>query len=293
MTDSHRPAPQRVPEGISQLERETRIETLLLAGLDYYFAGEFDRAIGVWTRVLFLDRGHTRARAYIERARSAIAERQRESEELLHRGVAAFERGEAEVARRLLGAAVDRGGPHEIALTYLDRLDRLEASSAVPDAVSGAPKAVPARRRVPRPGPAGPRRSWVLPALILTLVGWGAVYVALSWDRLESMLFLRQPWNAWSPQAAPALPADPLTVPSPAEITLWRARAMFSAGRLRDALQAVAAIQPADPLRGEADRLSSEIQRALLTGGAPNATLGLTPGPPVPAAETRPVVRNE
>jgi hypothetical protein len=128
----------------------------------------------------------------------------------------------------------------------------------------------------------------VLPALILTLVGWGAVYVALSWDRLESMLFLRQPWDAWSPRRVSA--AGPLTIPT--EIA-WRARAMFSAGRLRDALQAVAAIQPADPLRGEADRLSSEIQRALLTGGAPSATLGLTPGPPAPAAETRPVVRNE
>jgi hypothetical protein len=278
---------------MSQVERDTRIETLLLTGLDHYFAGEFDRAVGVWTRVLFLDRGHPRARAYIERARSAIAERQRESEELLHRGVAAFERGEAAVARRLLGAAVDRGGPQEIALTYLDRLDRLEAGNLPLDAVADAPKAAPARRRAPRLRPAGPHRSWLLPVLILAVLGWGAVYVALSWDRLEALLFLRQPWNAGVPQSAQAPPADPLSVPSSAEITLWRARAMFGAGRLRDALQAIATIQPADPLRTEADKLSSEIQRALLTGATPNATLGLTPGPPTPEAAARPVERDE
>ena len=60
----------------------------------------YDLAINVWTRALFLDRGHARARAYIERARSAIAERQREGEELLHTGVAAFERGDGAAARR-------------------------------------------------------------------------------------------------------------------------------------------------------------------------------------------------
>ena len=57
---------------------ESRIEELLLAGLDHYFSGQHELAISVWTRVLFLDRSHARARAYIERARGAIAERQRE-----------------------------------------------------------------------------------------------------------------------------------------------------------------------------------------------------------------------
>ena len=77
------------------------MEQLLLQGLDYYFGGAYESAIHVWTRVLFLDRGHDRARAYIERARGAQAERQRESEELLHRGVAAFDRGETSDARSL------------------------------------------------------------------------------------------------------------------------------------------------------------------------------------------------
>src|SRR3954471_15166136 len=105
--------------------RETRIEELLLAGLDHYFSGQHELAISVWTRVLFLDRSHARARAYIERARGAIAERQREGEELLQTGTAAFQRGDAEGARRLLTSAVERGAPPDEALAMLDRLARL------------------------------------------------------------------------------------------------------------------------------------------------------------------------
>src|SRR5687768_18389076 len=77
-------------------DRDARIEQLLLSGLDQYFAGEYEQAINIWTRVVFLERGHSRARAYIERARGALAERHRESEELHHRGIAAFNKGETE-----------------------------------------------------------------------------------------------------------------------------------------------------------------------------------------------------
>src|SRR3979409_1060276 len=86
---------------VPERDREARVEELLLNGLDHYFSGHYDLAINVWTRVLFLDRGHARARAYIERARGAVAERQREGEELVHTGAAAFARGESETARRL------------------------------------------------------------------------------------------------------------------------------------------------------------------------------------------------
>ena len=43
-------------------ERATRIEELLVSGLDHYFAEEYEQAINVWTRVVFLDREHGRAR---------------------------------------------------------------------------------------------------------------------------------------------------------------------------------------------------------------------------------------
>src|SRR3954463_4646496 len=111
----------------SGLDRDAKIEQLLLVGLDHYFASRYELAINVWTRALFLDRSHARARAYIDRARSAQAERQRESEELLQTGIAAFQRGDGDEARRLLQSAIEGGAPSDEALAVLDRLDRFQA----------------------------------------------------------------------------------------------------------------------------------------------------------------------
>src|SRR5215204_5531235 len=138
MSDPLRTEPARAHVAESAAGRDAKIEQLLLVGLDHYFAADHELAINVWTRALFLDRNHARARAYIERARSALAERQRESEELIHSGVAAFDRGEAAEARRLLQAAVTQGAPTDEALVVLERLNRLERGT--PDA---APHAAP------------------------------------------------------------------------------------------------------------------------------------------------------
>src|SRR3954471_1117679 len=100
MTDSLRTETSAASAQLAERDRDARVEELLLGGLDHYFAGHHDLAINVWTRVLFLDRGHARARAYIERARGAISERQRQGEELVQTGAEAFQRGEAEAARR-------------------------------------------------------------------------------------------------------------------------------------------------------------------------------------------------
>src|SRR6476660_42610 len=126
MSDPLRTDGTRAHDIAPTLDRDAKIEQLLLLGLDHYFAARYELAINVWTRALFLDRTHPRARAYIDRARSALAERQRESEELLENGVAAFRRGEGIEARRLLQAAIEGGAPSEEALAVLDRLDRLE-----------------------------------------------------------------------------------------------------------------------------------------------------------------------
>ena len=125
MSDPRRDDPSNLPLGESGIDHDVKIDQLLLAGLDYYFKGQYQRAISVWSRVWFLDRGHARARAYIERARAALAEHQRESDELLHNGVAAFDRGDVGEARELLMSAVERGDPGNEALAFLDRLRRL------------------------------------------------------------------------------------------------------------------------------------------------------------------------
>ena len=148
MSDPLRTDGSRAFAAASEADRDAKIEQLLLAGLDHYFAAQYDYAISVWTRVLFLDRSHARARAYIDRARSALAERQRESEELLQSGVAAFQRGDGREVRRLVQAAIDGGAPTDEALAILDRLNRLGGLPPV-DAASPS-RRVPARRRSPR-----------------------------------------------------------------------------------------------------------------------------------------------
>src|SRR5918999_5680170 len=125
MSDPLRTDAARAADGLVDTDKEARIEQLLLSGLDQYFAGQYEQAINIWTRVVFLERGHNRARAYIERARGALAERHRESEELLHRGIAAFNNGETDAARDLITRAVEQGGPHDVALVLLERLNRL------------------------------------------------------------------------------------------------------------------------------------------------------------------------
>ena len=241
-----------------QESTQSRIEELLLAGLDHYFSGQHELAISVWTRVLFLDRSHARARAYIERARGAIAERQREGEELLQTGAAAFQRGDAEGARRLLTSAVERGAQPDEALAMLDRLQRL-TPAAVPGLHDGtrAPRH-PVRRVTTRSG----ERHGIRAATLLLVLAIGlasGVLVMIAWS---SGVF---PWSPWPASTNAAVsPQAPLPVPAAAEVSLARARAWSASGRLRDALTALDAIRPGDPLRPQADELRAHVQQQLL-----------------------------
>src|SRR6184192_1111118 len=72
MTESSRSDPAHAHDGALEADRDAKIEQLLLIGLDHYFAAQYEQAINIWTRALFFDRSHARARAYIERARSAL-----------------------------------------------------------------------------------------------------------------------------------------------------------------------------------------------------------------------------
>ena len=243
--------------------RESRIEELLLAGLDHYFSGQHELAINVWTRALFLDRSHARARAYIERARGAIAERQREAEELLQTGTAAFQRGDADGARRLLTSAVERGAQPEEALAMLDRLSRMPSTDPSDLEIDHGPPPVSIRPRVAPPQAVlePHRRGWRAATLLLVLaIGLAAgVLTMIAWS--SGVL----PWSP-PPAASTAAPAeqDPLPVPSASEVSLARARAWSAGGRLRDALTALDAIRPGDPLRPQAEELRAHIQQQLL-----------------------------
>ncbi len=245
---------------LRELDTSSRIEELLLAGLDHYFSGQHELAISVWTRVLFFDRSHPRARAYIERARGAIAERQREGEELLHTGVAAFERGDTVRARELLTAAIDRHARPEEALAVIERMDRVASGPAADDIAPPRPSRGTRPSNAERtPRPSGVSATTVAAVLAIGLAA-GALGV-IAWT--SGML----PWGPGAPrptEAAPPAPQDPLPVPSASEVSLARATVWYKNGNLHDALAALDAIRPGDPLRPRADELRATIQQKLL-----------------------------
>ena len=273
MSDPLRTDGSRASAAASEADRDAKIEQLLLAGLDHYFATQYEHAISVWTRVLFLDRSHARARAYIERARSALAERQRQSEELLQNGVDAFQRGDGGEARRLVQAAIDGGAPTDEALAVLDRLNRLDLSPSID---------MPAKARLARrePAPAAVRQpapwSRVFIALLFVLaLAAAVVYSATLWGPLD--------WPASFPLQRPPVRADGtlrsagLELPRRGELALARARAQVADGHLRDALVSLDLVRPTDPQKPDADRLRAEIQLQLLA---------LTSVPAPPAARS-------
>ena len=262
MADPQKSGPRRA-DALDGTDDDARIEHLLVTGLDHYFAGEFEAAINLWTRVLFLDRNHDRARAYIDRARSAQAEQQRISEALVHEGLEAFDKGEVVRARALLSDALNQGASHDVALGVLGRIDRLDAGMK-----STAPAAPASRRRVfSRAVPstdASHRRGkialWWATAAFIVLVG-AITFVLVTPNGLTDW-FPVQPTTA-APSAFVPPPA-PLPVPSPTEAFLVQARALFAGGKLRDAQRALDRVPIGDALRPEAERLRGDIQRELL-----------------------------
>jgi tetratricopeptide (TPR) repeat protein len=254
---------------LSDADREARIEQLLLSGLDHYFSGKHEQAINIWTRVAFLERGHGRARAYIERARSALAEQQREDEALLHQGVEAYHAGNLDTARDLLTRAVEQGGPSDTALVFLQRLSRVDA----PSGAVTAPRTARAVSPVP-PAPVAGRSR-----MAVTLLASVAVAAAI----LVAAMPLAS-WLAERPVSAPpaeAASAEALPIVRPSDLEVARARQLSASGHPREALRALDRLDLADPARAEADRLRAALQRELLAtipagdrAGDPNAAAG-------------------
>jgi tetratricopeptide (TPR) repeat protein len=259
------------------LDRDAKVDELLLAGLEHYFAGRHHEAITVWERVLFLDRGHARARAYIERARGALAERQRKTDELVHEGMAALERGDNPAARQLLETAVEHGDAHDMARAYLERLDRL-SSSGTPaghqrreSSRVTPPPALTNRRLAGSPRPV---RAW--PILVAAAMVVVAVFAGASLDLFKPLMDLA--WSKPAATSAVSVTPDALQVPSSADLALARARELLAGGRMKAALGALEGVSEADPRLPEVQRLRAEIQQTLIQAVQPPAPAATTTG---------------
>jgi hypothetical protein len=270
MSDPLSTNPVRGADAPDDADREARIEQLLLLGLDHYFAGHYEHAISVWTRVVFLERHHDRARAYIERARSALAERHRETEELLHTGVSAYKAGEVDKARELLTRAGDQGS--DTAHIFLDRLNRAGASAPPADLrIDPLPaRPLPVRPRVALPPP---RHGWTAAAVFALVLAVGMLVGGLPIGSWLSELQVAAP----APATTPVLD-DPLPVVRASETALARAQELYTGGRYHEALGVLARVDMADPLRADADRLRIDIQRELLAAAGISTLAPASPG---------------
>jgi hypothetical protein len=243
----------------SDRDRDARIEELLVLGLDHYFSEQHELAINVWTRVLFIDRGHARARAYIERARSAIAERQRKGDELLDTGVAALDRGDAGAARELVASAVEHGASGDEAMALLARIERVEAAAAPTRTLAPPPSSVPRTHTAPVVPRARTRLKWI---------GGGVAAGAIIGAAVLALLVQRELIDWPFEPRSHTLTGSPLTsslpVPSPAELAFTRAQTLYARGRLHDALATLDGISYGDPMRARADELKTVIQLRLL-----------------------------
>jgi hypothetical protein len=262
-------------------ERDARIEELLLVGLDHYFAGRHELAINIWTRVLFLDRSHGKARAYIERARGALAEKQRHAEELIQTGQAALDRGDHGAARRLLASAERAGGGDE-ALSLLHRLDRLD--SAAP-ATTRAQQPAAVAESLAHAGERATRDARV--AWVFAGIATGVCLAAL----LGGYLWLvADPFElSVARTGVPVARVQPLPMPSGSEIRLARARRLYAQGELRAALALLEAGEVDERYAASVNELRTTIQRQLIDAGRQRA--GFPPGgtdAPPPAKATGP-----
>jgi tetratricopeptide (TPR) repeat protein len=270
MSDSQLTNPVRGADAPDDADREARIEQLLLLGLDHYFAGHYEHAISVWTRVVFLERHHDRARAYIERARSALAERHRETDELLHTGVSAYNAGEVEKARDLLTRAGAQGS--DTAHIFLDRLNRVATTSVAADLRIDP---LPVRPSTVRPRVTMPQKRTGWAAAVLFAV---VVAVAMLVGGLPIGSWLSELEGAAPTPAAQTASDEPVPVVRSAETAMARARDLYTGGHLRDAIRLLDRIDSADPLQGDADRLRADIQRDLLAAAGIVGVIGTERG---------------
>lgn len=251
MTDS-----KRLPTSAADAEstgRDSRVDALLVEGLERYFEGEFDEAIHLWTRVLFLDRSHASARAYIDRARGALAERQRHAEESLQQVATLLVQGRAAEARQLLQQTALVLGEDERTATLRVRLERLDRASA------GAP-----RIRAAMEPAAAPWGQWFSDRLTLRVWLVAAVLVVAAVGLTSRGVQERLGVGRVPASPVPASTPSPVPVLTSADVALVRARTLFARGRLAEALRALDRVGPEQDARADADTLRVDIQRLLL-----------------------------
>jgi tetratricopeptide (TPR) repeat protein len=256
---------------------------LLRHGEALFASGEYQQAIHVWTRILFLDRSNSEARVRIDRAKAAVAERQRKLDAQVADAIGLLEAGEIgrarESVRSVLATDASHGEARQLAdaIEVLDR--KAETSTPVPASPLPAREPAPASRgvilRVPKGArAASPRcrrkaapRFKMAAFLLGALVSFAASAFLLrrNWDTIVSDGAFGRP-----PDAAKAvLPARPAAaVPDLSELRYYNGERLFAQGRYREALAELHRVDRGSRVASEARALVLRIEDRLLRDSA-------------------------
>lgn len=248
---------------------------LLEQGRSLFRRGRLQQAIHVWTRILFLDRNNRAARLAIEKAKSAIAERQREMDALVLDANRLAGAGDRRGAQKRLARVLALDPRHVEARSLWEKLEeqarRGEARSGSLT-LAGKPAEEDAshslRPRVTAPPSvktesASPLKMAAFLFSALCLFGAGAVYVHLNWDFLVSDGRPAESGNAELRQPDLGALAG---LPPLSELHFFNGARLYTKGMYREALSELASVDPADPNFEEARSLILRIEGRLLRG---------------------------
>ncbi|MDY7091850.1 MAG: tetratricopeptide repeat protein [Acidobacteriota bacterium] len=274
------PSAAAAPAGSGSSGGGDRISGLLDEGQTAFEAGDYQSAIDVWSRIFLIDIDNEEASRRIEKARNLKAETERQIEEILHEGLAAYEAGDLERARGPFQKVLELNPNHAVAQEYLERVEAGEGPAvAVPEAfdapppipdmpatpdTGGAaedsvlsqeimvppdPDAVEPPPPPPPPAPAKKRKSSprtlflaisALSVLLLAALGW----------------FLLNNWSRFFPNQGAETAATAPAGQSPID----QARKLADGGRTRLAISQLERIPSNSPYYEEAQKLILDLQ---------------------------------
>ncbi|HSF16813.1 MAG TPA: hypothetical protein VLK65_14790 [Vicinamibacteria bacterium] len=248
---------------------------LLNQGDHLYAAGFFQRAVHVWTRILFVDRGNQVVRARIKRAKEALAERQRQLDSQVAEAGRLLARGDVDGASQSVRAALALDSRNAEAL----RLSEMIATTgrrptARPEANAGSHgvENVPSRGlllRVTRTkdrigikhsAVASPLKMTAFILFVSVLFAAGALLLYMNWESIVSD-------GVGASTAATATSGSQWRAPVPpglAELRYYNGVRLFEQGRYREALAELGRVDRESKVAAEARGLILRIEERLL-----------------------------
>jgi len=241
------PDEQQATEKLEFLSDEDRIKQLLRDGDQLSSHGHYQRAIEVWSEIFMLDVNHPEALQKIEVARQAAAEQRAASQEIVKRGIAAYESGDIDQARELFEQVRSTDPDNPEAARYMEMLPAAgEGPATLEDLIV---QAQDAEKR-------GHYRDAAM--LFSQALAIDADNAELA-DRVKNLNLMAKRQEQ-------------------GRTVIGNARAFLAEGKLESARHAVTKILEGDPSNAEALEIMKEIKAQMGSSGASTESAGIAPG---------------